>query len=785
MQKKIIIFLGILFLSATNIHAAEIIVTNKAELELALTSHSNDVITFNTDIEISSNIAINGIKTLKATNNSRLYRASGYTKTLLTITGSTLVMENMRLDGSSISTNKSSAIIVDGGTLVTKNITIENCFNNAASNSYGGALSMQNAATVHFKQETILKNNKVNGYGGAIYVNSASTLLIDNSTLNENTATKYGGGIYNVSGYLIINETTLSANRATSGGGAIAIRANDVFEENAGEYKSSTMLELNNSTISKNQSDSGGGIMGTGVIKINNSLIEENIGVDGGGLYLDNSFVNNPDSPVTIMLMKNSLVKGNVAQNFGAGLSSRKVISKIETSAFEGNRVINVGTTSTGTPYCGGALWNESTTANDVSGEVRGNVRLRNVEMFNNSASYGGAICNYGGEALLTLNDINIHHNKASIAGGAIVNGARISESTGADVIMNSGSITNNTASLGGAIYNADFRYVNATRKIDSPAKINFIVNGGTIHNNSALNQASYQGQGGGIYNAQGLGDHQTTYIDTGRMQVIINEPGALYNNTAEFSGADLFNDNSNVVVPETYSFTNPDPIPFYGWFEDNNEARFSDVTKSIIINDANNNEYMIKQNLPSPNLGNIANDVINIKAVWHNQSTEIKFSVIYDGNTNDDGQIPIDLNSPYNDQAIVSVLDKNTLVKTGYNFIGWSLDKTATQATYQANDTFTINTDVILYAIWQKQTDDNSNNTDDDKTSDVSNVTNDDEKSNNNNSNNQDSDDKQNNDKETPDSGSLTLAISIVSFILAILTSLSFIAIKNNHIVQ
>ena len=40
---------------------------------------------------------------------------------------------------------------------------------------------------------------------------------------------------------------------------------------------------------------------------------------------------------------------------------------------------------------------------------------------------------------------------------------------------------------------------------------------------------------------------------------------------------------------------------------------------------------------------------------------------------------------------------------RTGYTFLGWSTSSTATSATYQSGSSFTSNSDIILYAVWQQ----------------------------------------------------------------------------------
>jgi hypothetical protein len=77
---------------------------------------------------------------------------------------------------------------------------------------------------------------------------------------------------------------------------------------------------------------------------------------------------------------------------------------------------------------------------------------------------------------------------------------------------------------------------------------------------------------------------------------------------------------------------------------------------------------------------------------------------VTYDGNGNTAGVVPIDSN-PYAPGSPVAVGDNGNLVKDGYSFLGWSTEADAdlSEVEYDAGDKFDIGSDVVLYAVWQK----------------------------------------------------------------------------------
>ena len=76
-------------------------------------------------------------------------------------------------------------------------------------------------------------------------------------------------------------------------------------------------------------------------------------------------------------------------------------------------------------------------------------------------------------------------------------------------------------------------------------------------------------------------------------------------------------------------------------------------------------------------------------------------YSIIYHGNGNTYGFSPVDPNE-YTTGMDAVVLDKGTLVKTGYTFLHWNTRSDGTGDSYTSGDTITINyTNIFLYAVW------------------------------------------------------------------------------------
>ena len=87
---------------------------------------------------------------------------------------------------------------------------------------------------------------------------------------------------------------------------------------------------------------------------------------------------------------------------------------------------------------------------------------------------------------------------------------------------------------------------------------------------------------------------------------------------------------------------------------------------------------------------------------VLHPKWTALKFTVTYFGNNNTGGTAPTD-STEYLNGASVSVSGVGTLVRTGYNFVGWTTDSANTSTVFAAASSITINlASIQLYAKWQ-----------------------------------------------------------------------------------
>ena len=79
--------------------------------------------------------------------------------------------------------------------------------------------------------------------------------------------------------------------------------------------------------------------------------------------------------------------------------------------------------------------------------------------------------------------------------------------------------------------------------------------------------------------------------------------------------------------------------------------------------------------------------------AVWKRQI----FSITYDANG---GKNPPAKQTKYSNASIF--LSKTVPIFTGYTFLGWATDPTATMPEYQPGDSYSTDSDLLLYAVWQ-----------------------------------------------------------------------------------
>ena len=95
---------------------------------------------------------------------------------------------------------------------------------------------------------------------------------------------------------------------------------------------------------------------------------------------------------------------------------------------------------------------------------------------------------------------------------------------------------------------------------------------------------------------------------------------------------------------------------------------------------------------------------IINANTSLYAQWIDVQptYTLTYDGNGNTGGTPPVDGLSPYNSGSTVTILgNTGTLVQSGSAFDNWNTQSDGSGTSYLPGNTFTINVNTILYAVW------------------------------------------------------------------------------------
>jgi hypothetical protein len=262
------------------------------------------------------------------------------------------------------SSNEGAGILNNGVLTVSKATIASNSAGAPAQLGTGGGIANETDANLTLSHVS-LTNNTASNFGGGIY--NGGTVTIRDSTLTNNTASAAGvagGGILNDAGStLTLVNDTLSGNKAPNGDGGA------VFNNHA------TLTSTNDTFSGNTISGKGGGIFNKGgtVTSVDDTFTGNTVSADGGGLYAK-------DGAVTL-----------------AG------------DAFYGNH--SFGNQSSGNN--GGSLYNDGAT-----------MTLANTTVANNTAVTAGGIVNNSGTLMLT-ND-TVFGNTGNSFGGIYMTGGTV-----------------------------------------------------------------------------------------------------------------------------------------------------------------------------------------------------------------------------------------------------------------------------------------------------------------------------------------------------------------------
>ncbi len=95
---------------------------------------------------------------------------------------------------------------------------------------------------------------------------------------------------------------------------------------------------------------------------------------------------------------------------------------------------------------------------------------------------------------------------------------------------------------------------------------------------------------------------------------------------------------------------------------------------------------------------GKNANNMSFDVKITGTQKTLETYEIIYDANGGEGAP-----SNQTKEQGVNLTLSTIKPTKEGYTFIGWSTNRTATTATYQPGDEYELDTDITLYAVWEK----------------------------------------------------------------------------------
>lgn len=429
-------------------------------------------------LKITSNIVLDGAKDQYTTNtHSVIYVGAG----TFTMSGGTI--QNNR------ATNGGAIVIEEGNkTFTMSDGTIQNCI---ATHS-AGAIFMYASSAFTMEGGTISKCEAENLDGGAVYVSADAEVHLNDGIINECKAKNSGGGLF-------ITET---AKAYLSGGTIKACSATSKFGGavyNNGEF---TMNNVNSGIVpssssllaTKNRAPFGGAIynaksgksyLSAGTIKGFTTFSNDGAYYAGGGIY----------NAGTVTISGSITISGNAYGNGGGifNASGRITMSggTITSSSASGNNGGGVYVAGGTFEMRGGAIVDNCLADNGGGVYVAGGaLYLKGGTIDGCSADYGGGLA-ITGSAIFEMNSGAISNNTASENGGGIwcdtagwtgdAANAKITGGTigGVGVDEDGEKIGGNTAKNGGGVF------------VTSDNKIS--IWGGAISNNSATD-------GGGVY---------------------------------------------------------------------------------------------------------------------------------------------------------------------------------------------------------------------------------------------------------------------------------------------
>ena len=109
---------------------------------------------------------------------------------------------------------------------------------------------------------------------------------------------------------------------------------------------------------------------------------------------------------------------------------------------------------------------------------------------------------------------------------------------------------------------------------------------------------------------------------------------------------------------------------------------------------------YTSQDGTTQATLSNITTDT-----VVYAKLTPKTYTITYDLNGNGDTTAPTTIAAQSKTHGTATKLSDTVPTREGYTFLGWGTTETATAASYQPGDMYSVDQDITLYAVWQQKT--------------------------------------------------------------------------------
>ena len=301
---------------------------------------------------------------------------------------------------------------------------------------YDGGGGMYNANGSPTLSNLTFSGNYTTGdsaYGGGMYNLENSNPTLTDVTFSENSATHYGGGMFNRYSSPTLTDVTFSDNLAAHGGGVVNYYSNPsltnvTFSENTanqsggGMFNWTSSLTLTNVTFLGNSAgfEGGGMFNSTSSPTLTNVTFSGNSvdwGGRGGGIY------NGESSPT----LTNVTLSGNLAEEGGGIFNDYHSNPTLTDVTFSGN-----------TADYGGGMCNYPASNPSLTGAI----------FYGNTADYGGGMVNHNSNP--SLMNVTFSGNGALFEGGGMYNKYSSSPT------LTNVTFFDNSSEYGGGIYNSD-----------------------------------------------------------------------------------------------------------------------------------------------------------------------------------------------------------------------------------------------------------------------------------------------------------------------------------------